>query len=1005
MPYSKMQQNPKATQAPVRPLPAILKDEAARAFERVKARMAPEDFELFKARPDFAAALGLSDFFASALAAYPKECAALLRRGEADRPAYERKSQGGDPIAEDALQAISGSPATPDLKRKLRIFRRTRLAMLAWRDLTGRASIEEAFRTLTETAEAVVLRTIDITRASLKTAFGDALDDDGAPLPLLTFGMGKLGGGELNFSSDLDLIFCYPHDGETQGGMASVSFREFFQRIVTTVANLLSDLTADSFCYRIDLRLRPFGDAGALVNSFDALSNYYETQGRTWERYALVKARLLGDERRNGHYGEELISMLRPFVYRRYLDYGAVESLRKLKHMIESEVRRRSLVGNFKLGQGGIREVEFIAQVFELMRGGRIPELCERNLRKTLRVLASQRLLPEAVCRMLDERYVFLRSLENKLQEQSDRQTQTLPDNSRDRARLMWSMGFDALKDGAWDDFMKAVGKATSDVHGEFRKVVAAESEERDEQVVKSDPLFDMLSDPTTPQSELAAAIMPDLKAWKGRADPKSDDARPFDLKTLEKCAGDLASEAQKLSSTLSRMPVGPVGRDTLSRLLPKALHAVCRGTAPTAAAHALSGLAALITTVATRTNYLQLLNDNQGVLGRVIEIINENAYATDLITAHPILLDELIMPQYFTAPPKPEEYLSWLQERLLRIDPDDLEQQMEELRLFKKLMVFRVSMSDKSGHLPLMKVSDCLTFLAEAIVRQVLAIAWRYTAKTYGAPEGCSAADPGLAVIGYGKLGGIELGYKSDLDMVFIRAVNDGDTKGERSVPCFTFYQRLVQKFLHICTTRTQGGVLYDLDMRLRPDGDSGLLITDVNGYAQYQKSRAWTWEHQALVRARPIAGSRQVIAEFSKIRDAVLRTPRDPEKLRSDVVAMRQKMRDHLDRGSATLFDLKQSQGGMVDIEFIAQYLLLREAPSHPDMVLWSDNVRILEECARLGVISEEDARDLKAAYIAIRRWYHALSLADLKRILPRAQVPAECADVTRIWKKILG
>lgn len=989
----------------MRPLPKILEDEASRAYDRVKSRMAPEDLALFDARPDFRTVLGLSDFFSSTLAAYPKECAALLRRGDADIPAYERKCEGGDPIAKDAAAAIQGTIALPDLKRRLRIFRRTRLAMLAWRDLTGKAGIEEAFRTLTETAEAVVLRTLDITRSSLRTAFGDAIDDDGAQLPLLTYGMGKLGGGELNFSSDLDLIFCYPHEGETQGGMSSTSFREFFQRIVTTAANLLSDLTADSFCYRIDLRLRPFGDAGALVNSFDALSNYYETQGRTWERYALVKARLLGGPERNGHYGDALVSMLRPFVYRRYLDYGAIESLRKLKHMIESEVRRRNLVGNFKLGEGGIREVEFIAQVFELMRGGRIPALQERSLRKTLHVLSDQRLLPKKVCEMLDERYVFLRRLENTLQEQADRQTQTLPDNPRDRARLMWSMGFDADGENAWNEFLKAVHEATSDVHGEFRKVVAAESEERDERAVKSDPLFDMLSDPTTPQDELAAAILPDLKGWEGKADPKSDDARPFDLGVLEKCAGDLAGEAIKLSSTLSRMPVGPVGRDTLSRLLPKALHAVCRGTAPTAAAHALSGLASLITTVALRTTYLQLLNDNEGVLGRVIELINENAYATDLVTAHPILLDELIIPQYFTAPPKPQEYLSWLQERMLRVDPDDLEQQMEELRLFKKIMVFRISMSDKSGHLPLMKVSDCLTFLAEAIVRQVLVLAWRYTVKSYGAPEGCSADDPGLAVIGYGKLGGIELGYKSDLDMVFIRVVNDGDTVGDRSVPCFTFYQRLVQKFLHICTTRTQGGVLYDLDMRLRPDGDSGLLITDLNGYSEYQKERAWTWEHQALVRARPIAGSEAVIGEFSRIREGVLRTPRDPKKLREDVVAMRRKMRDHLDRGSATLFDLKQSPGGMVDIEFIAQYLLLREAPSHPDMVLWSDNVRILEECARIGVISEEDASDLKAAYIAIRRWYHSLSLADLKRILPRDHVPRECADVIRIWEKILG
>lgn len=989
-----------------REFPEILKEEAQRAFERVKARMSVEELTLFNSRDDFMEVLGLSDFISSALAAYPSECAALLKRGDLDTPACERKCDRGDPVEDDVSSFINGPVVIPSLKKRLRIFRRTRLAMLAWRDLTGRADLDEVFKTLSATAEALVLRTLDLTRQSFNIAFGDAIDDDGKPMPLLTFGMGKLGGEELNFSSDLDLIFCYPHDGETTGGRASISFREFFQRIVTTAANLLSDMTSDSFCYRIDLRLRPFGDAGALVSSFDALSNYYETQGRTWERYALVKARLLGDEKRNGPYADELISMLRPFVYRRYLDYGAVESLRKLKHMIESEVRRRNLLDNFKLGKGGIREIEFIAQVFELMRGGRIPKLRERNLRTTLRVLSEQRLLPDNVCLMLDKSYVFLRHLENALQEQSDRQTQTLPENKRDRARLMWAMGYSADGDQDWEVFLKDVRKVTSDVHEEFRKVIFAESEERDEDTVKNDPLYDMLSDPATPPEDLASVIEPELKVWEGRSDPKSDQNRVIDSAAVSKCAGELATECQKLTSTLSRMPVGPVGRDTISLLLPKAVRAVCRSTtAPTAAVHAFSALSALIITVATRTTYLQLLNDNGAVLTRLIELINENAFATDLVTAHPILLDELLIPQYFKAPPSTADFISWLQERLLRIDPDDLEQQMEELRLFKKIMVFRVSMSDKSGQLPLMKVSDCLTFLAEAIVKQVLAIAWRYTASSYGVPEGTSASDPGLAIIGYGKLGGIELGYKSDLDMVFIRAVNDGDTIGDRSVPCFTFYQRLVQKFIHICTTRTQGGVLYDLDMRLRPDGDSGLLITDVNGYSDYQRKRAWTWEHQALVRARPVAGSPKVIKEFSAIRDSVLRTPRDPQKLREDVISMRKKMRDHLDRGNDSLFDLKQGRGGMVDIEFIAQYLLLKEAPFHKDMALWSDNVRILDECARLKIMSEADAMALKAAYIAIRRWYHALSLADLKRILPKDQTPPECADVIKIWDKLLG
>lgn len=303
--------------------------------------------------------------------------------------------------------------------------------VIAWRDLTGVASIDEVFSSLSILAEVIVLRTLKVTRLQLNNAYGDALSDDGTPMPLLTLGMGKLGGGELNFSSDLDLIFAYPYDGETKGKPRSLTHKEFFTRIAQRTANMLSDKTVDTFCYRIDLRLRPFGDAGTLVNSFDALQIYYETQGRTWERYALVKAKLLGTNEDYGDYGDELISLLKPFVYRRYLDYGAVQSLRKLKHMIESEVRRRSLNNNFKLGQGGIREVEFIAQVFELMRGGRFEELRERSLRKTLKNIRALDLLPENICTLLDDCYVYLRRLENVIQEFSDKQTQTLPDNEK----------------------------------------------------------------------------------------------------------------------------------------------------------------------------------------------------------------------------------------------------------------------------------------------------------------------------------------------------------------------------------------------------------------------------------------------------------------------------------------------------------------------------------------------------------------------------------------------
>ncbi len=946
-------------------LPAVLKTESDLQYERLQGKLSPEQFAALEKEPHFRWVLGMSDFLASTLFMYPRECLELIEKGALSDPGYLKN-----------LRAVLDERLVPglndiELKHRLRVIRRSFMVPLVWRDLTGAADIGEVFSNLTDLAENIVLKALDVVRAGLVKIYGDALTPEGKPLPLLTFGMGKLGGRELNFSSDLDLIFAYPYDGETSGTPRSITFKEFFSRMVQRLSNILSDNTIDTFCYRIDLRLRPFGDAGAFVNSFDALAEYYETQGRTWERYALVKARILGDGEEQKPYADELYDLLRPFVYRRYLDYGAVQSLRKLKQLIESEVRRRRLNTNFKLGRGGIREVEFIAQVFELMRGGRIPELRERNLRKTLKVLASLQLLPDDVARLLDICYLFLRRLENNIQEFSDKQTQDLPENERDKARVVLCM-----HKRSWEDFEADLTEIMRAVHAEFSKVVQEEDE--------------------TPEEHEDTAL------WENRYTPEelAEGLMPFMAQKEEAVA--LATEVQTLHRSLSAMPVGPVGRETLRLLMPRVMKLTANEPHP---AELFKKVGSLIEKVALRTTYLQLLQENRQTLQRLIGLLRDNAFAGDLIAAHPILLDELIAPQYMTAPPKPEQYLQLLQERLLRVEPDNLEGQMEELRLFKKTMVLRVAMSDKSERLPLMKVSDALTWLAEAVVRELVVLSWEQCVPKYGAPENCTAHDPGLAVIAYGKLGGIELGYKSDLDMVFIRQEDDGNTQGERSVPTAMFYQRLVQRLLHLSTTRTVGGVLYDLDMRLRPDGDSGLLISDVRGFETYQHERAWTWEHQALVRARPIAGSPKVIAAFNEIRDRVLRAERDKDKLREEVLAMRDKMRKHLDRGNDELFDLKQSPGGMVDIEFIAQYLLLREAHSHPDMVLWSDNVRILDECARLNILPEDDAKKLKQAYIAIRRWYHGLSLAELPRVISRDDRPPECADVETIWKQVFG
>lgn len=1052
-------------------LPDELLQDGQNFYNRLQQRASPEDMAVFDSRPELMYILSMSDFVAKALIQYPHECAQLIADGALDSPYYSLD------ITDEVNSRLVPNINDIELKKRMRILRRVHMVPIAWRDLTGRADIEEIFVSLSNLAESIVVRTVDVVRANMLNVFGQAYDKDGVVMPMLILGMGKLGGGELNFSSDIDLICCYPYDGMTSDGSRSISYQEYFTKVVQRLANLLSDTTVDSFCYRIDLRLRPFGDAGPLVSSFDALSVYYETQGRTWERYALVKARLLGSHHEWSHYGDELIELLRPFVYRRYLDYGAIESLRKLKRMIESEVRRRNLIDNFKLGSGGIREIEFIAQVFELMRGGRMQEMVERSLRKTLRNISKLQLLPDDVCVLLDECYIYLRRLENITQMLADKQTQTLPTTEKDRLRVAIGMN-----KSSFAELQDELEQIRTKVHQEFVAVMRDDDSEEHELATENvelwestlgveelasvlEPLLLAAQSPETAaqkkeavQLAVASGVAATSKtplgggantaataataaasaaataatavtaaasaaaaastattagvsaAAKAMTEPVvTEQLTPQAIpEAIRKEALSLAQSIHELRHALGRMPVGPIGRDTLVRLMPKLIRDVMRYPNATSL---FKKVALLLEKIALRTTYLQLLLENAGTREKLLALLNGNNFAGALISAHPILLDELIAPRYFKAPPRPEEYLAWLNERLLRIDPDDLEEQMEELRLFKKIMVLRIAMSDQSQSLPLMKISDSLTWLAEAIIRELAMLAWKQTVNKYGTPTDRDIHNPGFAVIGYGKLGGIELGYKSDLDMVFIREVSDEMTTGvsgsdgtiTNSVPAAMFYQRFVQRFMHLCTTRMSGGVLYDLDMRLRPDGDSGVLMTDLEAYENYQKHRAWTWEHQALVRARAVAGSPEVIAGFNKIRDEVLRTPRDEKQLIDDVYAMRMKMRNYLDRSSDKLFDLKQGKGGMVDIEFIAQYLLLREAPRQPDMVLWSDNVRIFDECARLGILSEDTTATLKNAYLEIRECYHRISLADLPRIVAMEDRPKACDDVAVIFAEI--
>ncbi len=942
--------------------------EAGKAFARLREKAAPEQLEKIGPIEDtLYRAFALSGFVADFLSPRPEIVRKIAESGELESP---DRTEG---YRKELDELFAGVADDNVLKKKLRLFRNEKLAVIAIRQLCGKSDQQEEFRHLSELAELIILKTLGYLHERLAAAFGTPCSREGEPQRMLVIGMGKLGGRELNFSSDIDLIFCYPRGGETRGARRPLDNQVFFTRLGQQLIQILDQRTADGIVYRVDMRLRPFGDSGPLVSSFAALEDYYLKHGRSWERYAMVKGRALGGETPESR---ELDNMLRPFVYRRYLDFGAVESLRKMKAMIEAEVRRRHLRDNFKLGAGGIREIEFITQVFQLMRGGRMVALQERNLLKVLANLRDGGCVDAEVYDTLAPCYMFLRRVENVVQELHDEQTQTLPDGGLDRERLAAAMGF-----GDYDAFYARISEVLATVHNEFSLLIRDPAEEtRDEDPVFSDLWLVSLSREET--REIVEKHFRDLS----KAAQLADDIKAF----RDECAG---------------KAIGPRGREILNRLMPCLFKSFAE--MPDHAATTFGRVSKLLLTICQRTTYLQLLQENPRACGQLLKLCSGSELIASQLTEHPVLLDELLMPDSLYKPTSPDDYSHDLHEFLLRVESTDLEHQMESLRQFKQIQLLRICAADLVGSLPLMKVSDYLTFLAQAIVNEVVNLTWNQLTAKYGLPANAHRhGDRGICVVAYGKMGGIELSYGSDLDLVFLC---DGDLDGETDHPDHPvsdrmFYGRFAQRLMHLFSTRLSSGVLYEVDARLRPDGEAGPLICSITGYESYLRGKAWTWELQALVRARAVLGPERLVGEFERIRDGVLRGARDGETLRREVIAMRVKMRDNLLRGPKDAFDLKQGEGGMTDIEFIAQYLTLANAPSHPDFVLWSDNVRIFEECARLGIIGPDDRDTLVNAYLDIRAMYHRLTLQGLGRVYAGHDLDGRREGVKRLWRRII-
>lgn len=886
------------------------------------------------------------------------------------------------------LQALLADCADEDeLGRRLRRFRNRQQVRIIWRDLNRQASLAEICGDLSDLADACIDGAYQWLYLRHCEQFGTPIGRrSGQPQHLVILGMGKLGAHELNLSSDIDLIFGYPEGGETEGVKRSLDNQEFFIRLGQRLIKALDAITVEGFVFRVDMRLRPYGSSGALVLSFNALEQYYQDQGRDWERYAMIKARVVGGDQAAG---KQLLEMLRPFVYRRYLDFSAIEALRAMKQLIQQEVRRKGMSDNVKLGSGGIREVEFIAQAFQLIHGGRDLSLQQRPLLKVLDTLEGQGYLPAPIIAEMKEGYEFLRYTEHALQAIGDRQTQMLPDNDLDRARVACIMGF-----ADWASFHERLMYWRGRIEWHFRQVIADPDEEEGgeaETCVGGEwlPLWEEALEPDMAERQLAEA---------GFREPAAALKRLIDLR-----GGNQVRTMQRL------------GRERLDAFVPRLLAQAVEHADPDLV---LERVLPLVEAVARRSAYLVLLAENPGALQRLMTLCAASPWIAEQITRFPLLLDELLNEGRLFKPPLAPELAAELRERLTRIPEDDLEQQMEALRHFKLAHGLRVAASEIAGTLPLMKVSDYLTWLAEAILDQVLALAWRQTVAKYGNPRRAdgSLCDPDFVIVGYGKVGGLEFGHGSDLDLVFI---HDGDsqaeTDGAKPIDGAQFFARLGQRIIHLLTTQTTSGQLYEVDMRLRPSGAAGLLVSSLAAFQRYQENEAWTWEHQALVRARVLTGCARVAEGFERVRATILERARDLPKLQAEVSEMRAKMRDNLGSretaagtganafDAATSFDLKQDAGGIVDIEFMVQYAALAWSGQHPELHRYTDNIRILDGLRDVGLLPAADVELLQEAYKAYRSAAHRQALQKQPGKVGGDQFAEERRSVMRLWREL--
>lgn len=844
-----------------------------------------------------------------------------------------------------------------DWQPLLRRYRHAESTRLIWRDVVEGADVGEILAGSTALAETCLRIALAAAQDALRERYGQVRDGDGNPVAFVVFALGKLGGAELNFSSDVDLVYGYTAAGESDGRRV-LAAEDYFARLGQQLAKLLDETTVDGFCHRVDLRLRPFGSAGRIALSFAAMEQYFQREGRDWERYAWQKARAMAGDTAAG---DAFLATLRPFVYRRYLDFGALDGLRTMKASIAAEVARKELQDDIKRGPGGIREAEFLVQALQLIRGGREPALRQSHFLTGLHALMQADCIAPASGAALANAYRFLRRLENRLQMLADAQTQQLPEDALAQTRIALGLGY-----ADWDALLADLERVRGCIADEFAALLAPRKAAIADANAALQQYWQALPDTAAPDA-LAHAGFTDVQALHGAL---ADFTRAPGV-------GDLSDPA----------------RARLDRVMPLLLHAAAASPQPDAA---LRRVLPLLQNILRRSSYLALLDEQPGALARLVEAAARSGLLAERVAAHPMLLDELLDARAAGELPDRAQLHAHCCNAVAAAG-DDVEAALHALNETRQALSFRIGLAALDARQSAHDSARQLAWLADAVVATVVALAQREMRRAHGDLHGAA-----FAALGYGSLGGEELGFGSDLDLVFLyEADTEQASDGARPLEAARWFARLAQKIVALLQIPTHGGKLYEVDVRLRPDGAKGLLVSSIDSYAGYQQSRAWTWELQALVRARCVSGDPGLCARFEQVRADALARPREATRLAQEVRDMRRKMRAELDRSGAGGFDLKQGEGGLVDLEFLLQYLVLRDAAACPALLPARATPALIQAVREAGIWDAHTAAQALQAHAALLEASLGCTLDRRARIVQETAGIAQArAAIRALW-----